>query len=85
MKSRQNLSADGLHSIIASVFNRIPEHRTNLENINISPGDALMSGFAVFSLKCPSLLNFQERALSQEEGENIKSLYNIRTFLLTLK
>lgn len=78
MKVRQNLSADGLHSILAGVFKKVPEHRTNRENIKIPMIDALKSGFAVFSLKSPSLLNFEERAFSLEEGDNIKSLYGIK-------
>ena len=77
MKIRQQLSADGLHKTIKSVFLKTPEHRKNHKNIDIPLADALMSGFAVFSQKSPSLLNFQERALSPGEGENIKNLYNI--------
>ena len=37
--------------------------------------DALMSGFAMFSLKDPSLLAFDERR--KEEAHNLKSIYGI--------
>lgn len=77
MKTREKLSGDGLHKIIGGVFNDAQDHRKNSENIKITIGDALRSGFAVFSLKCPSLLNFEGRALSVDEGKNIKSLYKI--------
>lgn len=77
MKVREKLSADGLHRILGGVFDKVTEHRKNTENIKITMTDALKSGFAVFSLKCPSLLSFEERAFSVEEGENIKSLYGI--------
>ncbi len=77
MKIREKLSGDGLHKVISGVFDKVPDHRKNSENIKITMGDALRSGLAVFSLKCPSLLNFEERALSIEEGDNIKSLFGI--------
>ncbi|NKQ39389.1 MAG: hypothetical protein HF967_08015 [Methanosarcinales archaeon] len=43
-------------------------------NIKISLPDALMSAFAMFSLKDPSLLVFDERRL---KDENLKTVYNI--------
>ncbi len=74
---REKLSADGLHRTLSGVFDKVTDHRKNSENIKITMTDALKSGFAVFSLKCPSLLNFEAKCNSIEEGENIKSLYGI--------
>jgi hypothetical protein len=76
-KSRQHLSADGLISTLRTEFKRIPEHRKNTENINIGMVDAAMSAFAMFSLKSPSLLSFDEK-VSEPQGENIKPLYGIK-------
>jgi hypothetical protein len=53
-------------------FAKIEDQRT--ENANISLRDALMSGFALFSLKDPSLLAFEER---REEPENLRTVYGI--------
>ena len=53
-------------------FTRIEDHRT--EQAKISLVDTLMSGFALFSLKDPSLLAFDER---REEPENLQTIYSI--------
>ena len=79
MDPRKQLSADGLIGIIRHEYGKIPDHRKDPERADIRMLDAAMSGYATFSLKCPSLLNFQDRILSVEEGENIKSLYGIET------
>ena len=54
-------------------FERILDHRH--EKSTISLGDALMSAFAMFSLKDPSLLAFDGR----RRDENMKNLYGIET------
>src|SRR5215471_5199220 len=70
-KVRKHLSADALWGVLRSVFAAIPDHR--LGDIDISLTDALMSAFAMFSLKSPSLLAFdKERA----EG-NLQRVYGI--------
>ena len=69
-KTRKHLSADALHAALADVFDGIPDHRPTCE---ISLTDALLSAFALFSLKDPSLLAFDQR---RQEG-NLKSLYGI--------
>jgi hypothetical protein len=79
MVIRKDLSADGLMAISKTAFKKISEHRKNLNNSKISIQDAMMSGLAMFTLKCPSLLNFEERVMSVEEGDNIKSLFKIDT------
>jgi hypothetical protein len=68
---RKHLSADALFRLVRSGFGRAPDHR--LDDTEISLPDALMSAFAMFSLKAPSLLAFdKERA----EG-NLHTIYGI--------
>src|ERR1043166_9245588 len=70
-KARKHLSADALFHLVHSGFATIPEPRC--EEGGISFTDALMSAFAMFSLKAPSLLAFdKERA----EG-NLHTIYGI--------
>ena len=69
-KTRQHLSADPLHRTLKAAFQRIPDHRTKPE---ISLPDALLSGFAMFSLKDSSLLAFDER----RRAGNLQALYGI--------
>jgi Transposase DDE domain len=70
-KVRKHLSADALWGLLRSGFAEIADHRVG--DIDISLTDALMSAFAMFSLKSPSLLAFdQERA----EG-NLQRVYGI--------
>jgi len=70
-KERKHLSADALFSGVRSLFATIPDDRRNEAAITLT--DALMAGFAMFSLKCPSLLDFdQQRA----EG-NLRTIYGI--------
>src|SRR5229473_3446656 len=70
-KGRKHLSADALFRLVRSGFARIPDYRS--DDTEISLTDALMSAFAMFSLKSPSLLAFdQERT----EG-NLHTIYGI--------
>jgi len=56
LASRKHLSADPLFKRLHKDFLSISDHREG--DTGISMADALMSGFAVFSLKEPSLLAF---------------------------
>jgi len=70
-RERKHLSADALFGLVRSGFANIPDYR--LSDPDISLTDALMSAFAMFSLKSPSLLAFdKERA----EG-NLETIYGI--------
>ncbi len=70
-KERKHLSADALFSLVRNGFASIPDARG--EDVDIALTDALMSAFAMFSLKAPSLLAFdKERA----EG-NLHTIYGI--------
>lgn len=72
-KVRKYLSADALFKTIRNQFKQICDFRKG--DTVISLCDALMSGFAMFSLKDPSLLAFDERR--KEEAHNMKSIYGI--------
>jgi hypothetical protein len=70
-KARKHLSADALFHLVRSGFATIPDSRCDDGDISLT--DALMSAFAMFSLKAPSLLAFdKERA----EG-NLHTIYGI--------
>ena len=72
IKVRKHLSADALFDALRHGFIKIPEHRSG--DIKISLADALMSGFAMFSLKDPSLLAFDER---RKGNHNLNTIYGI--------
>jgi hypothetical protein len=72
-KDRLHLSADGLYRILRSEFAGIPDHRCRPE---ISLVDALMSGFALFALKAPSLFAFEEQRRHNEF--NLKGVFGIK-------
>ena len=57
-KLRKHLCADALLRSIQDVFCQIPDHRKGDAQIPLH--DALMSAFAMFSLKAPSLLAFDK-------------------------
>lgn len=61
---QKHLNADALLDLIRSEFCQITDHRGSKATISLD--DALMSGFAVFSLKAPSLLAFEEARKSNK-------------------
>src|SRR5436190_10596647 len=70
-QGRKHLSADALFRLVHSGFASLPDYRVGETEIALA--DALMSAFAMFSLKAPSLLAFdKERA----EG-NLHTIYGI--------
>ncbi len=70
---RKHLNADALFHIMRKGFGNIKDTRTG--NGKHSLADALMSGFALFSLKDPSLLQFDERRSASPH--NLKTIYGI--------
>lgn len=69
---RKQLFADALFAAVRSGFEGIPDHRR--EGSPISLADALMSAFAMFALKDPSLLAFDKR----RGDENLRRLFGIQ-------
>jgi hypothetical protein len=72
-KARKALSADSLFRLLRNRFRRIPDARSGQPDIPL--GDALMSALAMFSLKDPSLLAFDERR--QDPTDNFRTIYGI--------
>jgi hypothetical protein len=70
-KERKHLSADALFRLMHSGFAKLPDYRPGDTEISLT--DALMSAFAMFSLKSPSLLAFDKQ---RAEG-NLKTIYGI--------
>jgi len=71
-KGRKHLSADALFRLVHTGFDTIPDYRPAEADISLS--DVLMSAFAMFSLKAPSLLAFdKERA-----EDNLHTIYGIQ-------
>jgi hypothetical protein len=71
-KTRKHLSADALFRLVHTGFDHIPDYRP--AGVDIALSDVLMSAFAMFSLKAPSLLAFdKERA-----EDNLHTIYGIQ-------
>jgi hypothetical protein len=68
---RKHLSADALLNRLRTSFGAIADHRPGTPKISLP--DALMSAFAIFSLKLPSLLAFDDE---RKEG-NLQQVYGI--------
>ena len=71
---RQSLSLPGMLNTMRRLFEKIPD---NSSRNSIPLADHLMSGLAIFGLKYPSLLQFdQDRNVALTQS-NLKSLYGI--------
>mgnify|MGYP001564515523 FL=1 len=68
---RKDLNADALFALVRKEFERISDLRNKPQG---TCADALMAGLALFSLKDPSLLAFEDR----RTDATIKSIYSIR-------
>jgi hypothetical protein len=76
-RKAKNLKVTQCHNIILDEFKKFTDPRPFC---TIKLTDILMSSFAVFSLKCPSLLSFEDELRFGEEKrriENLMRLYNI--------
>ena len=74
-KLRKHLNADALFATIRGGFSKVNDYRNNHDKISLV--DVLMSAFAMFSLKDPSLLRFDERRLNEFEAQNLKKIFGI--------
>ena len=72
---RKHLSAPGLLKTLGSCFQKVPDHRSGKSEIPLV--DALMSGLAVFGLKYPSLLKFDEERHEGRVRHSLSSLYGV--------
>ncbi len=73
---RKYLNADALNSSIKDKFAEVFDPRCQ-KDVNLNLPDALMSGFAMFQFKDPSLLAFERRCKDETELQNIKNIYGI--------
>jgi hypothetical protein len=71
-KTRKHLSADALFRLLRNDFTDITDHRPG--NPDISLTDALMSAFAMFTLKSPSLLAFDR----ERTESNLQRVYGMK-------
>lgn len=74
---RKSLCADALIADIHHLFQKIPDPRKLSDQALISFTDVLMSGLAVFGLKFPSLLKYDQNR--HKLDCNLLSLYHIGT------
>lgn len=74
LKEKRTLSAAGLLGTVRDSFKKIPKHRRELK---ISLTDCLMSALAMFSLKSPSLLAFDEGRAEPIVLKNIQTLFEV--------
>jgi len=72
MTATKPFSADDLFALVRAGFQRVADERA--ENASVSLPDTLMSGFALFSLKDPSLLAFEQRRTTDS---NLRAIYGI--------
>ena len=72
MATQHPLTADALIGLVRTGFAQVPDSRA--DNTQIALGDALMAGFAVFALKDPSLLAFEER---RRRDGNLRRLFQM--------
>ena len=75
-KLRKSLSAPGLLATLRRCFRRVPDHRAGSPSIALA--DALMSGLAVFGMKCPSLLQFDGQRREPAVAHNLRTLYGVK-------
>lgn len=72
---RKKLSAPGLLQTARRAFEKIPDHRSS--GCLYSLPDALMSGLAIFGLKYPSLLQFDDNRNELVIRHNLENLYGV--------
>lgn len=72
-RMKKHVSIPGLLKRVKSQFAKIPE--TGGSRSKIPLVDCLMSGLAIFGLKMPSLLEFDEQMEEELIQHNLKMLY----------
>ena len=72
---RKMLGMPGMLRSIHKIFSKIRDPKTFATPPDISITDHLMSGLAVFGLKCPSLLNYDKKRANDVIAQNLRDLY----------
>lgn len=70
---QQQLTFDELMRFLDTEFQALPDHRAN--NARYSLVDVVKSAFAMFSLKSPSLLDFKQQTVPEQN--NLRSIYQL--------
>ena len=73
LQLQQHLNFDQLMRFLDREFQPLPDHRAS--NAHYPLADVLKSAFAMFSLKCPSLLDFKQQTIPEQS--NLRSIYRI--------
>lgn len=76
---RKELSVPGMLNSIYKIFSKIPDPRTFTKSPSITIVDHLMSGVAVFGLKCASLLDYDNKRSNEVIAKNLHDLYHVST------
>ena len=77
LRVRKHLNADALFELVHTESEKIPDLCER--PVEISVADALKSGFAMFSLKDPSLLAFDRRRKDPSKVTNLKRVFHLKT------
>jgi len=75
LKFKKTLSINPLLKMIKTCFDQVSDLR---KSPLYSLGDTLMSGFAIFSLKYASLLEFDNQRTEKRIKDNLLNLYGIK-------
>lgn len=75
LKLRKSLSIPGLLALVRKEFEQIKEYR--IKTITYQLADVLMSALAMFGLKYPSLLRFEQNRHESILRANLKNLYGV--------
>lgn len=78
IRFREDLSAPGLWLALKDYFCRIEDPRGDNGNTKIPLPSALLSACAMFALKFPSLLQFEQSRMDPTIAHNLKSLFLVK-------
>jgi hypothetical protein len=70
---RKTLNADALYKLVRQDFREVADHRAT--NAKIPLDDVMMAALAMFLLKDPSLLAFDQRR--REDADNLRAMFGI--------
>ncbi|MGF1580706.1 MAG: hypothetical protein ACFCD0_15195, partial [Gemmataceae bacterium] len=71
----KHLHPSNLYRVLRRRFDQVPEHRSSCPKSTHSLKDTLMSGFALFALKDPSLLAFDQRR--HDPSRHLQAVFGI--------
>jgi len=66
-----------LVQLVFKQFRKIPDPRNARKDREITLTDHLMSGLAIFGMKCPSLLDYDRKRSDVATAQNLRDLYHV--------